>query len=82
VLGAALAQRDRVDVDAELFYVTSLLHDAGIVRAVTGEDFTIRSGKILIDLCDRAGSSDERGRQAADAAVAHATPGLAVTEPR
>jgi hypothetical protein len=80
VLGAALADHDRVAVDPELLYVTGLLHDAGIVRSVTGEDFTVRSGTILIEVCERAGADPERGARAADAAVAHATPGLAVTD--
>jgi hypothetical protein len=79
VLGAALAEHDQVAVDPELLYITGLLHDAGIVEAVIGEDFTVRSGRILIDVCERAGEHD-RGVRAADAAVAHATPGLALTE--
>jgi hypothetical protein len=37
--------------------------------------FTVRSGQILIDIRRRA-QAGERGREAADAAVAHATPGL------
>jgi hypothetical protein len=31
-----------------VFYVTSLLHDAGMMTEVAGQDFTIRSGQILI----------------------------------
>jgi hypothetical protein len=62
VLGSVLAALDRVTVDAELLYVTSLLHDAGMARQVLGQDFTI-----------------SRGLLAADAAVAHASPGLTAT---
>jgi hypothetical protein len=80
LLGAALADRDGVVVDPELFYITSLLHDAGIVRAVSGQDFTVRSGELLIAVCRRAGCDDDLGVRAADAAVAHATPGLLVTD--
>jgi hypothetical protein len=75
LIGAALAGYDGAGLDAELFYVTSLLHDAGMIAEVAGQDFTIRSGQILIGVCNRAGAGD-RGQDAADAAVAHATPGL------
>ena len=75
LIGAVLASHDRAGLDAELFYITSLLHDAGMVTEVAGQDFTVRSGQILIDVCGRAQAGD-RGRAAADAAVAHATPGL------
>lgn len=75
LIGAALAGHDRAGLDAELFYVTSLLHDAGMMAEVAGQDFTIRSGQILIGVCRRAAAGD-RGQDAADAVVAHATPGL------
>ncbi len=75
LIGAALADQDRAGLDPELFYITSLLHDAGMVSAVAGQDFTVRSGQILMDVCRRAQASG-RGQEAADAAVAHATPGL------
>ncbi len=42
--GRALATIDRIPIDDELYYVASLLHDAGLVDTVTGEDFTLRSG--------------------------------------
>jgi hypothetical protein len=75
LVGAALADHDGRTLDAELFYVTSLLHDAGMVTEVTGEDFTVRSGQLLINLCEGVGASPI-GTAAADAAVAHATPGV------
>jgi len=80
LLGAALADHDGVRIEPELFYITSLLHDAGIVRSVTGEDFTVRSGGILLRVCLSAGMSEDLGIRAADAAVAHATPGLTATD--
>jgi hypothetical protein len=75
LIGAALADQDGARLDAELFYITSLLHDAGMVSEVAGQDFTVRSGQILIEVCCRADVGG-RGQEAADAAVAHATPGL------
>jgi hypothetical protein len=76
LLGSALAEHDRVAVDAELLYVTALLHDSGMTAQVVGQDFTVRSGALLIDVCARAGVEDGTARRAADAAVAHASPGL------
>jgi len=80
LLGHALSLHDGVKLDSELFYVTSLLHDAGMMREVVGQDFTVRSGAILVDICERAGADESLGIRAADAAVAHATPGLAPTD--
>jgi hypothetical protein len=80
LIGTALAQHDGTAVDAELLYITSLLHDAGIVQSVAGQDFTQRSGDLLIDVCRRAGADDDTGRRSADAAVAHATPGLTASD--
>ena len=76
VLGGALAETDRISIDAELLYATSLLHDSGMIQAVIGQDFTVRSADLLIDVGTRAGCDDSVGRVMADAAVAHATPGL------
>lgn len=75
LIGSALAEHDHESVDAELLYVAGLLHDAGMMTEVAGQDFTARSGDILVDVCGRADAAD-RGTEAADAAVAHATPGL------
>jgi hypothetical protein len=80
VLGTALAQSDHVALDPELMYVTSLLHDSGMVREVAGEDFTVRSAETLIDVFGRANEPAERGLLAADAAVSHASPGLTADE--
>jgi len=41
--GSALAALDRNDLDPEVFYVASLLHDYGVAEAVAGEDFVLRS---------------------------------------
>ncbi|MCE5291728.1 MAG: hypothetical protein LLG14_21165 [Nocardiaceae bacterium] len=80
MLGSALASADRQNVDAELLYVTSLLHDSGMMREVAGQDFTVRSAELLLDVFARAGEPETRGLLAADAAVAHASPGLSVAD--
>ncbi|MGW4489407.1 hypothetical protein ACWEOE_36915 [Amycolatopsis sp. NPDC004368] len=76
LLGTALAQVDQTDVDAELLFVTSLLHDSGMLLSVPGEDFTRRSADAVLEVFDRAGAPRGRALDAADAVVAHATPGL------
>ena len=76
VLGHSLAGTDAVALDAELLYATSLLHDSGMTQEVVGQDFTVRSGELLIEVGARAGCAESVGLEMADAAVAHATPGL------
>ncbi|QRP42706.1 hypothetical protein [Amycolatopsis sp. FDAARGOS 1241] len=79
LLGTALSQVDQTSVDSELLFVTSLLHDSGMLVSVPGEDFTRRSADNVLDVFDRAGAPRRRALQAADAVVAHATPGLEVS---
>ena len=75
LLGGCLAERDGNRIDPELLFVVALLHDAGLASAVIGEDFTIRSAAAITRVCD--GVIDAcRATQAADAAIAHATPGI------
>lgn len=44
--GAAFAVLDRHELDPEVFYVASLLHDYGVADVVRGEDFVLRSATI------------------------------------
>ncbi|WIX76863.1 hypothetical protein QRX50_36360 [Amycolatopsis carbonis] len=76
LLGTALTQADHTEVDAELLFVTALLHDSGMLVSVPGEDFTRRSADTVLEVFDRAGAPRRRALEAADAVVAHATPGL------
>ncbi|MEV6899184.1 hypothetical protein [Amycolatopsis sp. NPDC051372] len=76
LLGTALAQADQAEIDPELLFVTALLHDSGMLVSVPGEDFTRRSADTVLDVFDRAGAPRRRALEAADAVVAHATPGL------
>lgn len=77
MLGAALAAGDSREIDPELLYVASLLHDVGLVSAVVGEDFTIRSARALEAVCRQVHPNDvELPVILGDAVVAHATPGL------
>lgn len=58
VFARALALVDGIHVDHELLAVCGLLHDAGLVPAVAGEDFTVRSAGITADTARQAGRED------------------------
>jgi hypothetical protein len=78
LFGTALAHVDAMQLDPELFYIGALLHDVGIVKAVAGEDFTIRSAERALATLDTAEQdpNPERRTSLADAIVAHTSPGL------
>ncbi len=79
LIGSALSQVDGVRLDGELFFVAALLHDAGMVTEVVGQDFTVRSADVVLEVCKGATSvEDAVGQRLADAVVAHASPGLSV----
>lgn len=81
VIGDALALHDGLSLDRELFYVASLLHDSGLLREVVGQDFTIRSARLVLDLCGQVETVDDAtGLRLADAIVGHASPGLTVKD--
>jgi hypothetical protein len=73
LLGHALACQDRHVLDPELFYVAALLHDAGIVRVVAGEDFTIRSARVVSEVVARARPDDSSLATSLGIRGAHAT---------
>lgn len=78
LFGGALADRDGVDLDPELFCVAAIVHDAGGAQAVGGEDFTIRSADIAMAALDLHGGDFSADRRTAlrDGIVAHATAGV------
>ena len=75
VFARALALIDNAKVDDEELVVCALLHDAGLVPAVSGEDFTIRSGQIAADAAHRTGRADIAERLH-DAICVHTTVGI------
>jgi len=72
VFGRALAMIDGVDVDPELMAVCGLLHDAGLVPAVIGEDFTLRSAAMATDAACAA-DRQEVADTLVDAIAVHTT---------
>jgi hypothetical protein len=73
MFGHALAALDGQALDPELFWAASLLHDFGIDRPVSGQDFTIRSADKVLECAARHGVD---GDPAADAVTVHPTPGI------
>lgn len=73
----ALATVDGVALDPELIVVCGLLHDAGLVPAVVGEDFTIRSAAAAVQTA-RDADRPEVAAVVADAIVVHTTVGIDV----
>jgi hypothetical protein len=78
LFGRALAAVDRVELDAELFYCGSLLHDYGIAQPSTGRDFTLGSAERTLACATTSGISDDRAQVLADAICVHATPGVRI----
>ncbi len=75
VFGAALAGIDGESLDREQFYVASLLHDYGLMQAVAGEDFTIRSAARVARCGDACGTAPKAIDAIGDAIAVHSLPG-------
>jgi hypothetical protein len=78
LFGRALAAVDRSELDVELFYCGSLLHDHGIVQPTAGRDFTLASAERTLACATAAGVDERRAEGLADAICVHTTPGVAV----
>lgn len=75
VFGTALAGLDGEVLDREQFYVASLLHDHGLMQAVAGEDFTIRSAARAAQCGQVCGTAPEAIAAIGDAIAVHTLPG-------
>jgi hypothetical protein len=78
LFGRALATVDGREVDDELFYCGSLLHDYGIVSPTANRDFTLGSVERMLLCANAAGLDDERADLLADGICVHTTPGATV----
>jgi hypothetical protein len=72
----ALAFIDAVDADPELVHVCGVLHDVGLMKAVVGEDFTLRSAAVARACAAEAGETEAVGDHLADALIVHTTIGV------
>jgi hypothetical protein len=78
LFGRALAVVDGNELDIELFYCGSLLHDHGIAQPTPGRDFTLASAERTLTCATTTGVGDDRAQTLADAICVHTTPGVAV----
>jgi len=78
IFGRALAGVDGINVDDELLFAGTLLHDHGIELVVPGEDFTLRSARRAIECATATGVNGERAAALADAITVHTTPGVTI----
>jgi hypothetical protein len=78
LFGRALATVDRRELDVELFYCGSLLHDHGIAQPTPGRDFTLASAERTLECATAAGIAEQRAEALADAICVHTTPGVEV----
>ena len=76
--GVALAALDRHELDPEVFYVASLLHDYGIEKPVAGEDFVLRSAGRAERCVGDAKLDEAVAIAAADAITVHTTASISV----
>ena len=76
LFGRALAHIDGITADPELLHICGLLHDVGIVKAITGEDFTLRSAAVARQCAHAAGEPAVVGDHLADALIVHTTIGI------
>lgn len=74
--GRALLALDGREADPELFYAACLLHDAGLLSAVAGEDFTLRSAARAAACARAADVADTAIATLSDAITVHTTPGV------
>jgi len=78
LFGRALAAVDGIEMDDELFYCGSLLHDYGIASPTADRDFTLGSVDRMLTCAHAAGVDDARADLLADGICVHTTPGIKV----
>jgi hypothetical protein len=78
LFGRGLAVVDGNELDAELFYCGSLLHDHGIAHPTHGRDFTLGGAERTLECASNADVDEERALTLADAICVHTTPGVAL----
>jgi hypothetical protein len=78
LFGRALGCVDGVELDVELFYCGSLLHDYGIAQPTPGRDFTLASADRTLVCATAARLHDDRAQALADAICVHTTPGVSI----
>lgn len=79
VFGCALAERDGIEIDADLLFIAAMLHDAGLSQPTPGRCFTGRGADLAFELGDGL-VGDDQLTEVADAVTHHITPGLTLDD--
>jgi hypothetical protein len=72
--GRALGDLEGVEVDAELLFAASLLHDTGLVLASGKDDFTLTSARVARDVAEQVGLSTAATETLQTAITMHHSP--------
>lgn len=80
IFGTALARRDDVELEPELFYVAAMLHDVGLGKGTYGCCFTYAGVEWTRSIGLKLHQPDENLELIASAISHHITPGLRVAE--
>ena len=57
MFGMALGELEQLDVDSELLFAASMLHDTGLTLTTGLDDFTLASARLASEVADRVGLS-------------------------
>jgi hypothetical protein len=74
--GAALGERENLDVDRELLFAAALLHDVGLPTTVENVDFTRASARAARDIAEQVGLSTAATDTLRTAITLHHSPGV------
>jgi hypothetical protein len=79
--GAALGALEGLDVDHELLYAASLLHDIGLPGGTgDGSDFTVASAAVALQLADDVGLPPAAAETLASAITLHHSPDVSLAD--
>jgi HD domain len=76
--GAALAERENLDVDRELLFAAALLHDVGLSTPTSHVDFTRASARVARDVAEDVGLSTAATNILRTAITLHQSPGVSL----
>jgi hypothetical protein len=74
--GAALGTTENIDVDRELLFAASMLHDIGLSGPAQPVDFTLASARVARDVAEAVGLSTAATETMRSAITMHHTPGV------
>jgi hypothetical protein len=78
VFGRALGELEGTDVDSELLFAGSLLHDTGLVSPIGDADFTLASARHARAVADEVGLPSDATDTMLTAITMHHSPGVSI----